>query len=587
MEPLVKKASTIQYGKVSLSRFKNMNGPFLNSVEEELAMLSFVFDSIEEGVAVWDCSGKFQYRNRAAKEIYGLADVPSYPPEDWVKSFGCFLPDGVTPYELKNLPAYKALQGEDVPDAEVFLRNETVPDGLLLQCNTRTLRNKAGEIIGALCIFSDVTAKRAAESSIRTLNIDLQSRVAELNEANQSLQMLTVELERARDQALESSRIKSQFVANISHEIRTPLAAVIGLTEILLSQTLKDEEALLASQCHKSAQSLLEIVNDILDFSKIEADKLGLDIGDFDLRAMVAETVELFERQAEEKKLQLSMAVDSDVPEILSGDSVRLKQILTNLLSNSVKFTERGEINVVVRLVAREDGQATVEFSVSDTGIGLSQEEIETLFHPFVQVNGESTRNQGGTGLGLSISKRLTELMVGEISVESKKGVGSRFWFIVKLRVPEISADSDVWKSKQKFLDTIPPASVVDRAANEVLIVEDNAVLQKLITFQLRHLGLTGEVASTGIHALEAFKKKKFCLILMDVQMPEMDGFQATLEIRKLEAKTGKHTPIVALTASAMEGDRERCLSAGMDDYLVKPVKLDRFKEVVEKWINR
>ncbi|MBX9880300.1 MAG: response regulator [Candidatus Obscuribacterales bacterium] len=566
-----------------------MNGPFLNSIEEELAMLSFVFDSIEEGVAVWDCLGKFQYRNRAAKEIYGLADVPSYPPEDWVKSFGCFLSDGVTPYELKDLPAYRALHGEDVPDAEVFLRNETVPNGLLLRCNTRTLRNKEGEIIGALCIFSDVTAKRAAESNIRKLNIDLQSRVTELNEANQSLQMLTMELERARDQALESSRIKSQFVANISHEIRTPLAAVIGLTEILLSQTLKDEEALLALQCHKSAQSLLEIVNDILDFSKIEADKLGLDIGDFDLRAMVAETVELFERQAEEKKLQLSMAVDSDVPQILSGDSVRLKQILTNLLSNSVKFTERGEINVVVRLVARDDGHATVEFSVSDTGIGLSQEEIETLFRPFVQVNGESTRKQGGTGLGLSISKRLTELMVGEISVESKKGVGSRFWFVVNLRVPDISADSDVWKSKQKFLDTIPPASAVnaDRAAKEVLIVEDNAVLQKLITFQLRHLGLTGEVASTGLHALEAFKKKKFCLILMDVQMPEMDGFQATLEIRKLEAGSAKHTPIVALTASAMEGDRERCLAAGMDDYLVKPVKLDRFKEVVEKWINR
>lgn len=565
-----------------------MNGPFLNSVEEELAMLAFVFDSIEEGVAVWDCSGKFQYRNRAAKEIYGLADVPSYPPEDWVKSFGCFLPDGVTPYELKDLPAYRALQGEDVPDAEVFLRNAAVPNGLLLQCNTKTLRDKAGKIIGALCIFSDVTAKRAAESSIRTLNIDLQSRVAELNAANQSLQMLTVELERARDQALESSRIKSQFVANISHEIRTPLAAVIGLTEILLSQTLKEEEALLAGQCHKSAQSLLEIVNDILDFSKIEADKLGLDIVDIDLLSMVGETVELFERQAEEKKLQLSLAVDSDVPEVLSGDSVRLKQILTNLLSNSVKFTEHGEINVVVRLVGREDGHATVEFSVSDTGIGLSPEDIETLFRPFVQVNGESTRKQGGTGLGLSISKKLTELMDGEISVESKKGVGSRFWFVVRLKVPEISSGLAVGTSKQK-LDTIPPASAVatDRAVKEVLIVEDNAVLQKLITFQLRHLGLTGQVASTGIHALEAFKKRQFCLILMDVQMPEMDGFQATLEIRKLESKSGKHTPIVALTASAMEGDRERCLAAGMDDYLVKPVKLDRFKEVVEKWINR
>jgi two-component system, sensor histidine kinase len=566
-----------------------MNGPFLNSIEEQLAMFHFVFDSIEEGVAVWDTSGKFQYRNRAAKEIYGLADVPSYPPEDWVSSFGCFLPDGITPYELKELPAYRALQGEDVPNAEVFLRNETVPDGLLLQCNTRTLRNQAGDIIGALCVFSDVTAKRDAESNIRKLNLDLQGRVADLNEANQSLQMLTVELERARDQALESSKLKSQFVANISHEIRTPLAAVIGLTEILLSQTLKEEETLLASQCHKSAQSLLEIVNDILDFSKIEAGKLRLEVSDFDLRTLVAETVEIFERQADNKKLNLSLVVDSQVPDLLNGDAMRLSQILTNLLSNSVKFTEHGEISVVVRQISKDANGVVLEFSVSDTGIGLTKAEIETLFRPFVQVNGETTRKQGGTGLGLSISKRLTELMGGEISVESKKGVGSRFWFVVNFKSAELSADSALWKSKQKFLDTIPPATDIgaSRTDKKVLIVEDNAVLQKLITFQLRHLGLTGETASTGIQAVEATRNKDFCLILMDVQMPEMDGYQATLEIRKGETKTGKRTPIVALTASALEGDRERCLGAGMDDYLVKPVKLEQFKEVVEKWIKR
>ncbi len=559
---------------------------FPNSPEDELDMYSFIFDSLEDGVTVWDCRGNFRYRNRAAKEIYGLADVPTYPPEDWVKGFGCFYADGVTPYEIKDLPAFRALQGEDVPDAEVFLRNERVPQGLLLQCNTKTLRNKSGEIIGALCIFRDVSAKKEAESSIRQLNSALQNRVEELNSVNKSLQIMAAELEKARDSALESSRLKSQFVANISHEIRTPLAAVIGLTEMLLSQTLKDEEAQLAMQCHKSAHSLLEIVNDILDFSKIEAGKVGLEIGAFDLRQLVGETVGLFKRQAEEKHLRLSCTVDLDIPPVMSGDAVRLRQILTNLLSNSVKFTEQGEINLVVRELASDASGATIEFSVSDTGIGLSDDEIETLFRPFVQVNGESTRKQGGTGLGLSISKRLTELMGGEISVESKKGTGSRFWFVVKLKVADVSSESLQRQAKQ---NGIPPASSVaaDRSAQKVLIVEDNAVLQKLISYQLRHLGLTGEVAATGKEALAATRQGEYCLILMDVQMPEMDGFQATVEIRKSESKLGKHTPIVALTASAMEGDRERCLGAGMDDYLVKPVKLDRFKEVIEKWINR
>jgi len=559
----------------------------LNSLDEELQMFQYIFDSLEEGVAVWDCEGQFQYRNRAANEIYGLADIPSYPPEDWVKSFGCFLPDGVTPYELKDLPAFRALNGEDVPEAEVFLRNETVPHGLLLHCNTKTLRNKDGKIIGALCIFRDITLAKSAESNIQKLNFDLQNRVEELNQANHALQMLTDELEHARDQALESSRLKSQFVANISHEIRTPLAAVIGLTEILLSQSLKADEAQLATQCYKSAHALLEIVNDILDFSKIEAGKVGIEVEDFDLRALVSGAVELFERQVKDKKLRLSLTVDPEIPVALSGPAVHVRQILINLLSNSVKFTERGEIDIVVCQLDKDGLNVTLEFSVSDTGIGLSQDEIATLFRPFVQVNGESTRKHGGTGLGLSISKRLTELMGGEISVESKKGVGSRFWFTVKLKKSDAAAISGVWNARQSSADTIPPANDLPQAEeNLVLIVEDNAVLQKLIGFQLKHLGLVGDVASTGVQALEAFKKKQFSLILMDVQMPEMDGYQATVQIRQHESTKGKHTPIVALTASALEGDRERCLAAGMDDYLVKPVKLERFKEVVEKWIK-
>lgn len=557
------------------------NEPFFSSAQEELSMFQYLFDNIEEGVAVWDLEGKFRYLNRAAYEIYGFEEWPKYSPEKWAESFGCFYPDRVTPYAIEDLAAYRALQGEVVPQQDVFVRNERFPEGLLLRCRTRPLRNAQGDIIGAVSYFADITEKEQTAS-------DLQDRVEELNEANKSLQIMTAELKTARDSALEASKLKSQFVANISHEIRTPLAAVIGLTEILLSQTLKEEEALLASQCHKSAQSLLEIVNDILDFSKIEAGKLGLEMSDFDLRTLVAETAELFERQADDKGLNLSLTIDTQVPELLRGDAVRLKQILTNLVSNSCKFTEHGEISVVVRMLNQDASGVTVEFSVSDTGIGLTEAEIETLFRPFVQVNSESTRPQGGTGLGLSIVKRLTELMGGEIFVESKKGVGSRFWFVVTLKTAELSADSAVWKHKQK-VDTIPPAteSAAHKSDKKVLIVEDNAVLQKLISFQLRHLGLTGETASTGLQAVEATKNKDYCLILMDVQMPEMDGFQATLEIRKGESKTGKRTPIVALTASAMEGDRERCLGAGMDDYLVKPVKLEQFKEVVEKWINR
>ncbi|MBX9770029.1 MAG: response regulator, partial [Candidatus Obscuribacterales bacterium] len=532
---------------------------------------------------------------------------------------------------------------------------------------------------------------------------------------------MLVELAQARDQALAASRLKSEFLANMSHEIRTPLNAVIGMSDLLSRTKLSYEQLQYANIINNSGEALLELINDILDFSKIEAGKLGLELVDFDVLSLVEGTAEMLANKSREKNISLMTYVSPDIPPLVSGDQARTRQVLLNLLSNSVKFTEQGEVTIRATVNGFSDDDVVVCFAVSDTGIGIEEKELDQLFEPFTQANQAIARQYGGTGLGLSICKRLVELMGGQLELTSMPGKGSTFWFTIPLQIsqtacakPEnnqfglenthlliveglsganeiVEAYAQSWgmrsssakngsealsalvsspaadpyhiaivdgsmgqelalqlskslrniealtdlklvlmsasedqmlgqkaleagysaylqkpikqsqlfdcianvlmglPGKEKTTKKTTAATAKDRSGSgkSILVVEDNAVNQKVVLLMLKELGYAAHAVGNGKEAVQAVSRTHYGLVLMDCQMPEMNGFEATNAIRKLDALTGRHTPIVALTAHAMSEDRDQCLSAGMDDYISKPVTSKKLGEILSRWLDQ
>jgi len=546
--------------------------------------LRFLADAMPQMVWTHQPEGPVETVNREWREYTGLGEAQSQG-RGWEQVLH---PDDLAP----TLDVWADLMGSGQEGgAELRLRRASDGSYRWMLWRVRPERDGAGRIVRWVSTATDIHEQKAQRE---VLEQRVRERTAELAASQQSLAL-------ARDEALAASHLKSEFLANVSHEIRTPMNGIIGMSGLLLDTPLSAEQRDMGRVIQQSSEALLGIINDILDFSKIEAGKLQIDLAEFDLRALVTDLLRLLETRARQKSLELREEFDPQLDGRMTGDPGRLRQVVLNLVGNAIKFTEQG--TVVVRLVRTGGGDGSVSFrcEVSDTGVGIPRASQPQLFRPFIQADGTITRRYGGTGLGLAISRQLVELMGGTIGFESEPGRGSRFWFDLSLRhrPPEREDPAAAARAMAGAPIRLPahptatpgplpapapgpngsdgPAAGSNpppAARMHLLVVEDNPVNQAVARRLLDRLGHTVDLAGDGLVALERLAVNRYDAVLMDCQMPELDGYETTRRIRSGTVPgVNPRIPIIALTAYAMADDRAKCLEAGMDDYISKPVR--------------